>query len=221
MDHAFRFETQSSLPRILIIDDHPLVRQGVGQVLQSRMPCLIGECADASEGFDAVRNEPWDLVLLDLSMPGKTGLEAIKGIKEIRPELPILVFSAYTAEQFAKRVFRAGAVGYVTKGSSPGALADAVQKTLGCGKNVPPSLAEELSSTLAQVPSGPAHELLSNREYDVMLRIASGCTVGEIARELDLSVKTVSTYRSRILQKMGSNNNSDLVQYAFRNNLIR
>jgi two-component system invasion response regulator UvrY len=207
--------------RILLIDDHPLVRKGIAQVLAGEFSSsVIGEASTAAEGLDAIWKENWDLVLLDISLPGRSGLELLKEIKTARPKLPVLVLSTYPESQFATRVLRAGAAGYLTKETPPETVVRAVRQVLAGNKYISPSVAEHLASEFMLDTSKPAHELLSDREYDVMRRIASGQSVGEIATALNLSVKTVSTYRSRILEKMGMKSNAELTQYAIRNHLI-
>jgi DNA-binding NarL/FixJ family response regulator len=207
--------------RILIVDDHPLVRRGIVEVLAEAFPGgRIAEASDGAEALQAVNDGAWDLVVLDLSLPGRTGLDVLKDIKSAHPRLPILVLSTYPEQQFATRVLRAGASGYLNKGSSPEVLLSAVRKVLGGGRFVSASLGESLAADLDRDFSRPLHECLSDREYDVMLRIGSGKTVGEIAEEIHLSVKTISTYRARILEKMHMRNNAELTQYCIREKLV-
>jgi two-component system invasion response regulator UvrY len=209
------------MTRILVVDDHPLVRKGIIQVIADEFRGgAIGEASAAAEALTAVWNQPWDLVLLDISLPGRSGLEVLKEIKAARPKLPVLVLSTFPESQFAIRVLRAGAAGYLTKESPPETLVKAVRTCLSGMKYLTPGVADALASELSVDTSKPAHALLSDREYDVMLRIAAGESVSKVAAELHLSVKTVSTYRSRILLKMGLENNAQLSQYAIRNNLI-
>ena len=157
---------------------------------------------------------------MDLSLPGRTGLDVLKEIKDARPRLPILVLSTYPEQQFATRALRAGASGYLNKGSPPEILVSAVRKVLAGGKFISASLGESLAADLDRDFSKPLHECLSDREYDVMLRIASGKTVSEVAEEIHLSVKTISTYRSRVLEKMHLKNNAELTQYGMREKLV-
>ena len=159
-------------------------------------------------------------MLLDISLPGRSGLELLKEIKAARPKLPVLVLSAYSESQFATRVLKAGGAGYLTKESPPETVIRAVRLALGGGKFISPSVADCLASEIMIDTSKPAHELLSDREYDVMQRIASGQAVGTIAATLHLSVRTVSTYRTRTLEKMGMKSNAELTQYAIRNKLV-
>lgn len=209
------------MPRLLIVDDHPLVRRGIVEVLAEAFPGgIIGEASDGAQALQAVYDGAWDLVVLDLSLPGRTGLDVLKEIRGARPRLPILILSTYPERQFATRALRAGASGYLNKGSPPEVLLSAVRKVLAGGKFVSASLGESLAADLDRDFSKPLHEGLSDREYDVMLRIASGKTVGEIAEEIHLSVKTISTYRARTLEKMGMKNNADLTQYGMREKLV-
>lgn len=209
------------MPRLLIVDDHPLVRRGIVEVLAEAFPGgIIGEASDGAQALQAVYDGAWDLVVLDLSLPGRTGLDVLKEIRGARPRLPILILSTYPERQFATRALRAGASGYLNKGSPPEVLLSAVRKVLAGGKFVSASLGESLAADLDRDFSKPLHEGLSDREYDVMLRIASGKTVSEIAEEIHLSVKTISTYRARTLEKMGMKNNADLTQYGMREKLV-
>jgi len=203
------------------VDDHPMVRKGITQVLSEEFrDSAIGEASNSAEALNAVWNEVWHLVLLDLSLPGRSGLELLKEVKTARPRLPVLVLSGYPEEQFSTRVLRAGASGYLNKDSSSDTLLRAVHQILDGGRFISPKSAEILASELVSDSSRPLHEQLSDREYDVMLRLARGQSVGEVAEILSLSVKTVSTYRARVLVKTGMKNNAELTQYAIRNNLI-
>ena len=207
--------------RVLVVDDHPLVRQGIAAVLARSFPgAYIGEAKDGPEALQALCDGDRDLVVLDLSLPGRSGLEVLKEIKSARPRLPVLILSTYPEEQFASRAMRAGASGYLTKGSPSEVLVSAVHKVLAGGKFISDRVGEVLAAELGCDFSIPTHENLSDREYDVMLRLASGNTVGEIAEEVHLSVKTISTYRARVLAKMGLRNNAALTQYGLRQNLI-
>jgi two-component system invasion response regulator UvrY len=209
------------MDRILVVDDHPLVRKGIIQVLVDEFPRgVIAEASDSPQALAAVWNEPLDLVILDLSLPGRNGLELLKEIRTARPKLPVLVLSVYPEEQFATRALRAGAAGYLSKDSPPETLILAVRRVMAGGKFVSPATAEKLACELTADLSKPTHTQLSDREYDILLRIASGQTLTEAAAALNLSVKTVSTYRTRILHKMGKSKNSELIAYAIRGNLI-
>ena len=207
--------------RILIVDDHPIVRQGLKQTLADAAE--IGEISEAATPHDAldfVRQREWDAVILDIGLPGRGGLEVLKDIKQAAPRLPVLILSMHAEEQYAVRAIRAGAAGYLTKEAAPEKLVDAVRRVASGGRYISPDLAERLATELAADATRPFHALLSDREFDVLRLIASGQTVGEIAGRLSLSVKTVSTYRARILEKMRLKNNAELMQYALSNHLF-
>jgi two-component system, NarL family, invasion response regulator UvrY len=207
--------------RILISDDHAIVREGIKQILADTDDLLVaGEATNGHEVIEQVRREDWDMVLLDLAMPGKDGLETLKEVKREKPKLPVLVLSIYPEEQYAVRALKAGASGYLTKESAPEELIAAIRKVSQGGKYISSSLAESLASHLEVDAEKPVHETLSDREYQVMLMIASGKTVKEIADEMCLSVKTVSTYRVRALSKTGMKNNSAFTYYAIKHGLI-
>jgi len=207
--------------RILITDDHAVVRKGLLQILRDDFKkAEFVEAGNASEALDRIRKENWDIVVLDITMPGRSGLEALKEIKEARPKLPVLVLSMHPEDQFAVRVLKAGASGYMTKESAPDELVGAVRKIVAGGRYVSPALAEKMASYLAIDTLKPPHERLSDREFVVLRMIASGKTVSRIAEELSLSVKTVSTYRVRILEKMGMASNAELTHYAIKNQLV-
>jgi len=196
--------------KILIADDHAIVREGLKQILAETADMVVaGEAANGQEVLELVRKGNFDLVLLDLAMPEKDGLDTLKELKLEKPNLPVLVLSIYPEEQYAVRVLKAGASGYLTKESAPDELIAAIRKVSRKGKYVSQSLGEKLASYLTADPDKPAHELLSDREYRVMLMIASGKTVTEIAEAIFLSVKTISTYRVRALRKMGMKNNAE------------
>lgn len=206
---------------ILVVDDHPLVRMGIAQVLADELPrASIDQASDAPETMKAVWEKPLNLVLLDLSLRGRSGLDLLKEIKNARPKLPVLILSSYPEEQFATRALRAGAAGYLNKDTHPEMLIQAVRRALAGGKFVTPETAERLATELTADTSKPLHEQLSDREYDILLRIASGQSVSEIASTLTLSVKTVSTYRTRLLLKMRKQNNAELTHYAIHNKLV-
>ncbi len=205
--------------RILIVDDHPIVRRGIRDILSESLD--IGATDEASHGQEALRmihDSNYDLVLLDIAMPGRNGLEVLKDIKREKPGLPVLVLSVYPEEQYAIRALRAGASGYLTKESAPDELIRAIWKACRGGKYVTSSLAEKLASHLDD-PGKLPHETLSEREYQVLFMIASGKSLTEIAEVLLLSVKTVSTYRSRLLDKMGMKSNAELARYMLENHL--
>jgi two-component system invasion response regulator UvrY len=207
--------------RILIADDHAVVRLGLKKILiEAFKKAVIGEAANSQEALDRVWSEPWDVVILDLTMPGRTGLEVLKEIKREKPKLPVLILSMHPEDQFAVRLLKAGASGYMTKESAPEELVGAVKKAIAGGRYVSVKLAEKLASLVARDVSAAPHESLSDREFLILRLIASGKPVSAIARDLSLSVKTVSTYRARVLEKMSMANNSELVHYAFQNQLM-
>jgi two-component system, NarL family, invasion response regulator UvrY len=207
--------------RILVVDDHPLIRKGIVQTLTDELPgSLISETSNAADTLDAVQKQIFDLVLLDLSLPGRSGLELLKEIKAICPKLPVLIVSSYPEDQFAIRALRAGAAGYLNKESPPQMLLLAARRAMAGGKFLSPAIAEKLASDLTIDSSKPLHEQLSDREYDILRRVASGQAISEIGGTLNLSAKTVSTYRARLLQKMRMQTNAELIQYAIRNKLI-
>jgi DNA-binding NarL/FixJ family response regulator len=207
--------------RILIVDDHFIVRQGLKQVLKEHFKhAEFGDAADGQEALQMVWEQSWDVVLLDISMPGRGGLDALKDVKQAKPELPVIILSMHSEDQFAIRVLKLGACAYIRKDSAGQELVTGVEAALRGARYITPSLAEKLAIHLQQDREGPAHESLSDREYQVMCMLASGKTVKEVAGSLSLSVKTVSTYRSRILEKMSLKNNSQIMRYAVRNGLV-
>jgi len=207
--------------RILVADDHTVVREGIKQILAGREDIVVeDEAANGQEVLTKVARKEYDLILLDISMPGRSGLEVLEEIKVVQPKLPVLILSMHPEEQYAVRMLRAGAAGYLTKGSAPQELISAIQKVSKGGKYVTLSLAEKLAFELDARAEKPRHERLSNREYQVMLMLASGQSVSEVAEELCLSAKTISTYRNRILEKMDMKKNAELTLYAVKNNLI-
>jgi two-component system invasion response regulator UvrY len=207
--------------RILIADDHAVVRQGLKQILAGAFKrASFGEAADSQQALERVLKEHWDIVILDLTMPGRSGLEVLTEIKRAHPTLPVLMLSMHPEDQFAVRVLKAGAAGYMTKECAPDELVGAVRKALAGGRYVSAELAEKMASLIANDAGAAPHENLSDREFLVLGMIASGKSVSIIARELSLSVKTISTYRSRLLEKMSLSNNAQLVHYAFHNNLV-
>jgi DNA-binding NarL/FixJ family response regulator len=208
--------------RVLIVDDHAVVRRGLQQILVDEYDDIeFGEATSAEEAIEKLHGGEWDVIILDVSMPGRSGLDALKEIKKDRPSVPVLMLSFHPEDQFATRVLKAGASGYMTKESAPEELVNAINKVLGGGKYVSPALAEQLAADLERDASGVLpHKKLSDREYEVLLDIASGKLVSEIADKLSLSVKTISTYRARILEKMNLKSNADLVRYAIRHDLV-
>jgi DNA-binding NarL/FixJ family response regulator len=207
--------------KILVADDHTIVREGLKQIL-GEVPDMIvaGEASDGSEALHKVRKDHYDLVLLDIAMPGIGGLDVLKQLKSEKPDLPVLMLSMYPEEQYAVRTLKAGASGYLTKESASDELIAAIRKVSRGGKYVTSSLAEKLASCLDTYSDKPVHERLSDREYQVVRMIASGKTVTEIAEELSLSVKTISTNRSRALMKMGMKTNAELTYYAIKHGLV-
>ena len=206
--------------RILIADDHAVVRKGVRHILLELPDKVVAhEAADSTEVMKRVKKDDYDIVLLDIAMPGKDGLETLKEIKSERPKLPVLILSMFPEEQFALRALKSGASGYLTKESIPEELIRAIQKIIKGGKYISESFSDELLVSMGRDVEQLPHEALSDREYQVMLMIASGKTRKEIAEKLFLSVKTVSTYRTRILEKMELKTNADLTNYVNQHNL--
>jgi len=207
--------------RILIADDHPIVRAGFKLVISDTQDMTVAdEAGNGQEVLNLIRKKDYDIVLLDISMPGRNGLEVLKDLKAEKPKMPVMILSIYPEEQYAVRALRAGASGYMTKASAPNELIAAIRKISQGGKYISASLAEKLTEYLDEDANKPLHEKLSDREYQVMLLIASGKTVSDIADELCLSVKTISTYRSHIIDKMRLKNNAEITLYAVQNNLI-
>jgi DNA-binding NarL/FixJ family response regulator len=207
--------------KILVVDDHEIVRKGLTKVLaESLQPIKVDEARNGQEAMSKVLKGEYELVVLDLKMPGKSGLDVLKEIKQHRPKLPVLILSMHPEEQFAIRSMRAGASGYLAKECAGDELVLAVRKALKGERYISGSLAQILAGELNSDPEKPCHEILSDREYQVMLMIASGKTVGAIAKELCLSVKTISSYRANILLKTRMKNNSELTHYAIQNKLV-
>ena len=207
--------------RILIADDHPMIRQGIKQLLVDEFPgSVVGEAQNCPEVLQLVRNGAWDLVVLDLAMPGGDGLEVLRQIKASHPKLPVLVMSMYTEDQFGVVVMREGAAGYLTKRADPDEMVKAIRKISQGSKYISSSLAEKLAHEIDKGSDKPRHKLLSTREYQVFIQLASGRTVDEIASELSISDKTVRQFRSRLLRKMRLKNNVELARYAMQNDLI-
>lgn len=207
--------------KILIADDHPIVRAGLKQILAEALDIEVAaEAEDGHRLLRLIRKGGIDVVLLDITMPGLTGLDALKQINAERPDLPILVLSMHPEEQYGIRVLKAGAAGYLMKSTAPDQLVAAIRKVHRGGRYVSPSLAEKMAFGLQTGVSELPHEALSDREYQVLCMIASGKTVKEIGEDLALSEKTISTYRSRLLEKMGMDNNAKLTHYAIRLGLV-
>lgn len=207
--------------RVLIADDHPIVRQGLRRIVEADSGMEIAaEAGDAAALFQALDTVATDLILLDVSMPGQPFLDTLRAVREKHPTVRVLVLSVHPEDQWAVRALRAGASGYLTKDRSPDQLIEAIQRVHRGGKYVSPSLAEHLAAHLDTNGDRLPHELLSDREFEVMRRLGSGLTVSQIAAELSISAKTVSTYRTRIFEKMAVETNADLVRYAARHGLI-
>lgn len=207
--------------RILVADDHPIVRLGLKGLLTDEFPLsVVEEARDASEVLRLVRKEEWDLVVLDVNLPGRSGLEVLGDLKRERPTMPVLMLSMYHETPLVVRALRAGASGYITKDAVATELAKAVRRIVQGGKYLTESLAEELAFTVLERAELLPHTTLSDREYAVMGMIAAGKTVSEIAEELALSVKTVSTHRGHILEKMGMRTNAELMHYAITRRLV-
>ena len=207
--------------KILIADDHAIIRRGLCHIVAGEPDMdVVGEAENAQQTLDFVSRQHFDVIVLDINMPGRSGLDVLKEIKQERPNLPILVLSVHSEEQYGVRVLKAGAAGYLNKESAPEQLVKAIRRVYRGGKYVSESLAEKLVLELGSDGDQPPHASLSDREYEVMRLIASGKAVGEIAGLLSLSVKTVSTYRARLLQKMNMKNNAELTYYVIQNQLL-
>jgi DNA-binding NarL/FixJ family response regulator len=207
--------------RIIIADDHAVVRRGLKQIISEEADMtVLAEANNAQDVLDAIAKKKFDVVILDISMPGKSGLEVLKDLKQLKPNLAVLVLSMYPEEQFAMRVLKAGAAGYLTKESAPEELVKAIRKVYAGERYVSSRFADTIMNEFG-ADDKPPHTQLSDREYEVFLLLASGKTVSEIAEEITLSVKTISTYRSRILEKMKMKTNAELTHYAMRNKLVQ
>jgi len=209
------------MTRILIVDDHAVVRKGTKQILSAAFPnSVFGEAATAAEAMALLRNQSWSVVIMDVGLPGRGGLDALKDIKSEYPKLPVLIQSMYGEEQYALRAVRAGASGYITKESSADALAGAIQKILQGGKYISAALGEALVTSLSRGNERPRHEDLSDREYQVLRLIGSGKSVKEIGLQLSLSAKTVSTYRARVLLKLELSTSAELIHYSVLHHIV-
>jgi DNA-binding NarL/FixJ family response regulator len=207
--------------RVCVVDDHAVVREGLKRIISENPGMAV--TAEASDGVEAIRvlqTKPCDVVVLDITMPNKSGLDVLKELHAESPRLPVLVLSVHAEDQYAFRVLRAGAAGYLTKESAPAKLVQAIRKVVRGGKFVSPAVADRLMLQPEAEPSRPLHDVLSDREYQVLCMIASGKTVTMIGEELGLSVKTVSTYRVRILEKLEMKNNAELTHYAIKEGLV-
>lgn len=209
------------MKRILIADDHSAIRNGVKLILSEGFgEAECGEASNAAEIFQRMKEKSWDLLILDVDMPGRNGFEVLKQLKEEKNPVHVLIFSMHPEDQLALRALRAGASGYLSKDVADTELIKAINQILQGRKYITPQVAEQLVSQFGNPADKPLHELLSDREYQTMLLIASGKTVSQIAQDLSLSVPTVSTYRARILEKMGMRTNAELASYAIRNHLV-
>jgi DNA-binding NarL/FixJ family response regulator len=210
------------MAKILLVDDHELIRAGLKQLLQTGLGRIsVGEAKNASEAMTLLQAQAWDLAITDITLPGRSGLDLLLECKNLRPEMPVLVLSVLSEDEIAVRVLKAGAAGFVHKETSGDELVNAVRKVLAGGKYVSPSLAEKLALQIGNPQMDDPHKKLSDREYLVMTMLASGKTLTQISRILSLSIKTISTYRSRILQKMHLDNNAALTRYALKHNLVQ
>jgi two-component system invasion response regulator UvrY len=209
------------MTKILLVDDHPIVRHGIKQVLTDAFhPALVGEATTAEEGLSEARHMEWDVTVLDLTLPGTSGLDLLKELRRERPAMPVLVLSMHPADQFARRAINAGAAGYVTKDSAPGELVRAVGEVMAGRRYLNAVAVKELDARYQPDANQRPHESLSDREYQVLRMIASGLTVSQIAARLSLSVKTISTYRARVLEKMSMKTTAELMHYAIQHRLV-
>jgi two-component system invasion response regulator UvrY len=207
--------------KILLTDDHAVVRQGLKLILADHFKkAVFGQARNATEALARIAKENWDVLVLDITMPGRSGLEILQDVKRLRPKLPVLVLSMHPEDQFAVRMLKAGAAGYLTKESADVELVGAIRKVVDGGRYISPPLAERMAWYLSIDVQNAPHERLSDREFLVLRMIASGKTVSQIGRELSLSVKTISTYRARLLEKMDMKNSAELTHYAVQNKLV-
>ncbi len=207
--------------RILLADDHAILRDGIRGILEATPGFeVVAEASDGMEAIAALEKNQFDVAILDINMPKLNGLDTLKHFKSVAPKLPVLILSMYPEEQYAVRMLKAGASGYLTKEAASNQLIQAINKVIIGGRYVSPELAEQLAFGLTKTEADYPHELLSDREYQVLIMIASGKSVSEIAEELFVSVKTISTYRSRILEKMDLTNNAQITHYVIKNDLL-
>src|SRR5580658_9154627 len=226
---AFPCSSTNNLPwelnrynmRILIADDHAIVRRGLSEILLEAWPsAVIEQVGDADMLLQRSMDDSWDLVISDLMMPGRSVLETLQQIRQYQPQVPVLILSIFPEEQYATRVFKAGASGYINKDAAPTELVTAIQRIMQGRKYITPAVAEKLASDLTVDKERPPHELLSDREFHVMKLLAEGKSISEIAVQMSLSPTTISTYRSRIMEKMKMKANAELARYALENGLI-
>ena len=207
--------------KLLVADDHAIVRKGIEQIIAETADIVVSaEARNGQEVIEKAAKNVYDLVLLDIAMPGRDGLEVLKELKKNRPKLAVLMLSMYPEEQYAIRALRSGAAGYLTKESAPDELIAAIRKVSAGGKYISSSLAEKIAHKLGDQSDMPLHEQLSDREYQILIMLASGKTLTEIADELALSVKTISTYRARLLSKMNMKSNAEITRYVIENKLV-
>jgi two-component system, NarL family, invasion response regulator UvrY len=207
--------------RILIADDHAILRRGLQEILVRELKdAICGEAGNAQQVLSQVQSQDWDLVILDVTMPGRSGLDVLRDLKKVRPKLPVLVLSMHHEDQLGRRVLKAGASGYMNKESAPEELLKAIRKVVAGGLYVSPALAEKLALDLREDVGRSLHETLSDREFEVLRLIASGKTVTQIAEELHLGVPTISTHRAHILEKMHMTTTAEMISYAVRNHLV-
>ena len=211
----------TQLVKILVIDDHEIVRRGVKQILEEVFPHVeVGEADTGQKGIAAVRQEPWDLAIVDISLPDQSGLELLCELHSTAPQLPLMVLSLHPEEQYAVRAFRAGAMAYLTKQTAPEELARAVKQVLTGRMYVTASLGERMAGSLSKNSTSPVHHTLSEREFEVLVLLAQGQSVKHIAQSLALSIKTVSTYRARLLDKLQLSTTAELIRYALDHHLV-
>lgn len=207
--------------RVLIADDHAILRRGLREILMRELEGVVcGEAENAQQVLAQVQSQNWDLAIVDITMPGRSGLDVLRDLQRVQPGLPVLVLSMHPEDQYGKRVLKAGASGYMNKESAPEELIKAIRKVLAGGRYVSPTLAEKLAVEWGTNAGRPLHDNLSDREFEVLRMIALGKTVSQIAAELHLSTTTVSTYRARILEKMNMTTTAELMRYALRNDLV-
>jgi two-component system invasion response regulator UvrY len=209
------------MKRLLVVHRYPVVRYGLIKLIEAHLPgVLVAEAGTASEALERVREADWDLIVTGLSFPGRGGVELLKAIKALRPRVPVLVFSAHSAEMYARRSFSAGAAGYLTKDAPWTEVVRAIERVMSGGRYVSPQVAETLAADLESQQAHPPHRALSDREFEVLRLLASGKTIGEIATLLSLSDRTISTYRARLLQKLAMKNTAQVIRYGIQNHLI-
>lgn len=207
--------------KILLADDHPIIIKGLKQIIEEEDDMKVtGEAKNGNEALELMRKNDYDIAILDITMPKKTGVEVIEEMKYLKKKIPVLVLSVHPEDQFAMRILKTGAKGYMTKESAPEHIVEAIKKIVNGGKYISPALAEKILSDMNSDRDEAPHETLSNREFQIIIMIASGKTLKEIAKELNLNIKTISTYRQRILEKMNMTSNAELTRYVLDNKLM-